>query len=157
MGRVMLSVRILQISLTFVFLVAPALCPRPSIAQIARTEVHPIHTTTPTDQQFLTGVKDTRTATIAGVLRIPRAGTDRLPAVILAHGSGGMGGNVDYWSQQLTASGISTFAIDYVTGRGIENTNADQGKLPRLAGIIDIYKALALLERTRASTGAASR
>ena len=60
------------------------------------------------------------------------------------HGSGGMGGNVDY-SSQLTASGIATFAINYFTGRGIENTNADQGKLPPLAEIIDIYKALALL------------
>jgi dienelactone hydrolase len=139
------SVRIFQLSLTFTCLLAAGLCPGPGIAQIAHTEIHPIQTTTPTDEEFLTGVKDSRTTTIAGVLRIPQAGTDRLPAVILVHGSGGMGGNIDYWSQQLTASGIATFAIDYLTGRGIENTNADQGKLSRLAEVIDIYNALALL------------
>ena len=139
------SARIIQFSLIFACLLVVALRPGPSIAQIARTEVHPIQTTTPTDQQFLTGASDAKATTIAGMLRIPRLGTDRLPAAILVHGSGGMGGNVDYWSQQLTGSGIATFAIDYVTGRGIENTNADQGKLPRLAEIIDIYKVLALL------------
>jgi len=140
----MRPVRSVQLSLMFACLVI-ANCPRPTIAQIARTEVPLIQTTTPTDQQFLTGAKDAKAATITGVLRIPRLGTDRLAAVILVHGSGGMGGNVDYWSQQLTTSGIATFAIDYFTGRGIENTNADQGKLPRLAEIIDIYRALALL------------
>lgn len=133
------------ISLIFACLLVSGLWPWPSTAQIARTEVHPIQTITPTDQQFLTGARDAKATTIAGVLRIPRLGNDQLPAVILVHGSGGMGGNVDYWSQQLTGSGIATFAIDYLSGRGIENTNADQGKLPRLAEIIDIYKALALL------------
>jgi dienelactone hydrolase len=119
--------------------------PGSSIAQIPRTEVHPIQTTTPMDQQFLTGVKDVKATTIAGVLRIPRLGTDRLPAVILVHGSAGMGGNIDYWSQQLTAAGIATFAIDYFTGRGMENTTADQEKLPGLAEIIDIYQSLVVL------------
>ena len=119
--------------------------PLARIAQIPRTEVHPIQTTTPTDQQFLTGVKDVKATTIAAVLRIPRLGTDRLPTVILVHGSAGMGGNIDYWSQQLTAAGIGTFAIDYFTGRGMENTTADQSKLPRLAAIIDIYNASAVL------------
>ena len=35
--------------------------------QIARTEIHPIQTTTPTDQEFLTGIKVTKTTTIAGL------------------------------------------------------------------------------------------
>src|SRR5260370_32291500 len=139
------SVRIFQLSLTFTCLLAAGLCPGPGIAQIAHTEIHPIQTTTPTDEEFLTGVKDSRTTTIAGVLRIPQAGTDRLPAVILVHGSGGMGGNLDYWSHQLTASGIATFAIDYLTGRGIENTNADQGKLSPFSPRLAIYHALAPL------------
>jgi dienelactone hydrolase len=116
-----------------------------SIAKIARTEVHPIKTRTPTDEQFLTGDKNAKPVTIAGVLRIPKLGTDRLPAVILVHGSGGMGGNIDYWSWQLADIGISSFAIDYFTGRGIENTVDDQEKLPSLAQIIDTYEALALL------------
>jgi dienelactone hydrolase len=113
--------------------------------QIARTEIHPIQTATPTDQEFLTGIKVTKTTTIAGIFRIPSLGSDRLPVVILMHGSGGMRSNIDYWSQQLASSGIATFAVDYFTGRSIENTNADQGKLPFLAEIIDVYNAASVL------------
>jgi dienelactone hydrolase len=98
-----------------------------------------------TDQQFLTGAKDGKPTTIAAVLRIPRPGTDRVPAVILVHGSGGVGSNVDYWQQQLNGIGIATFVLDVFTGRGIENVNADQGKLGRLTAIIDVYRALAVL------------
>jgi dienelactone hydrolase len=116
-----------------------------SSAQVARTEVHPIQTMTLTDQQFLTGAKDGKPTTVAGVLRIPRPGTERLPAVILVHGSSGIGANVDYWQQQLNDIGVATFAIDVFTGRGIENTNADQAKLGRLTAIVDVYKALAIL------------
>ncbi len=122
-----------------------ALGAQSSSAQVARIEVHPIQTMTLTDQQFLAGAKDGKPTTVAGVLRIPRPGTDRLPAVILVHGSGGIGGNVDYWQQQLSDIGVATFTIDYFTGRGIENTLADQTKLGFLSAIIDVYRALALL------------
>jgi len=98
-----------------------------------------------TDEQFLTGAKDGKPTTAAGVLRIPRLGTERLPAVLLVHGSSGIGGNVDYWQQQFNTMGVATFVIDCFSGRGIENTNADQSKLGRLTEIIDVYRALALL------------
>ena len=52
-------------------------------AQTARIEVHPFQTMTLTDKQFLTGAKDGKPVVIAGELRIPRPGTDRLPAVVL--------------------------------------------------------------------------
>lgn len=114
-------------------------------ARIARTEVRPIQTITLTDEQFLTGTKHGKPTTIAGVLRIPRLGTERLPAVILLHGSSGVGGNVDYWQQQFNDMGVATLVVDYFSGRGIENTNADQSKLGRLTEIIDLYRALAML------------
>jgi dienelactone hydrolase len=120
-------------------------CTERSSAQVARTEVHPIPTMTLTDQQFLTGAKDGKPTTVAGVLRIPRAGTERLPAVILVHGSGGIGGNVDYWQQQLNDIGVATFMLDDFAGRGIDNTVVDQTKLGPLSAIIDVYRALALL------------
>ena len=126
-------------------LLCAGLCSQSGSAQVARTEVHPIQTMTLTDQQFLTGAKDGKPTTIAGVLRIPRPGTDRLPAVILVHGSGGIGGNVDYWQQQLNSLGVATFTIDDFTGRGIDNVLTDQTKLGRLTAIIDLYRAQALL------------
>jgi len=128
-----------------VCMVLAGLCTGRSTAQVARTEVHPIQTMTLTDQQFLTRAKDGKPTTVAGVLRIPRPGTERLPAVILVHGSGGVSANVDYWQQQLNGIGVATFAIDDFAGRGIDNTLADQSKLGRLTAIVDLYRALALL------------
>src|SRR5271166_3877256 len=90
--------------LGFIGLFAPM-----SSAQVARTELHAIPTLTLSDRQFLTGDKNGTPVTIAGVLRIPRLGTDRLPAVILVHGSGGIGGNVDRWSQELNSIGLERF------------------------------------------------
>src|SRR5262249_7167866 len=62
-------------------------------AQAARTEIHAVPTFTLSDKQFLTGDRNGTPVTIGGVLRLPPSGTDRLPTVILLHGSGGIGGN----------------------------------------------------------------
>ena len=114
-------------------------------AQIARIELHPIQTVTLTDEQVLTGARDGKPATIAGELRIPRVNTDRLPAVVLVHGSGGIGANYDRWSAELNGLGIATFIIDGFTGRGIASTVEDQEQLGRLTMINDVYRALAVL------------
>jgi hypothetical protein len=69
----------------------PALA-EPSASDLARrTEIHAIETITLSDQQLLTGDKNGQRVTIAGQLRFPRDATGRLPAVILLHGSGGIG------------------------------------------------------------------
>src|SRR5262245_49418365 len=53
------------------------LCAPISSAQVARTELHAIPTLTLSDHQFLIGDKNGTPVTIAGVLRVPRLGTDR--------------------------------------------------------------------------------
>ncbi len=50
---------------------------------IFRTEVYPVQTVTLSTADFLLGKKDGKPAMIAGELRIPKPGTDRLPAVRL--------------------------------------------------------------------------
>lgn len=112
---------------------------------VARGEVIPVSTLTLTDEQFLTGDANGKASTIAGVLRVPSVDTGRLPAVILVHGSGGPGGNIDYWQQQLNALGIATFALDVFSGRGITRTIEDQTQLGRLNGILDAYRALEIV------------
>ena len=107
----------------------------------ARAELLPIQTLTLTDQQFLTGDSNGKPTTIAGQFRIAQ-GSGRLPVVMLQHGSGGFGPNIEYWSRQLNAAGISTFAIDGFTGRGVEEVNSNQALLGRLNFILDIYRAL---------------
>ncbi|WP_193399718.1 hypothetical protein [Bradyrhizobium tropiciagri] len=58
-------------------------------SQVARLEIYPISSVTLKDSDFLAGRTDGQPVTVAGELRIPRAGNDKLPAVVLLHGSGG--------------------------------------------------------------------
>lgn len=116
-------------------------------AQVVRIEVHPLPSVTLTDREFLTGKADGSPVMLAGELRIPRGGTDPLPAVILVHGSGGVTGHVDDWAQWLNALGVVTFVLDSFTGRGLVDVANDQSQLGRLAMIVDIYRALALLAK----------
>lgn len=111
-----------------------------------RVELHPIPSLTLTDQQFLTGDASGKPVTVTGEFRIAQ-GTGRLPVVILMHGSGGIGPNVETWARQFNAMGISTFAIDGFTGRGMTAVNTNQAALGRLAFTLDIYRALDILAK----------
>ncbi len=121
--------------------------PTVSVAQIARVEVYPVHSVTMSDRDFLNGRKDGKPVLLAGALRIPRPGTDKLPAVVLLHGSGGVGTNVVDWENELNAMGVATFVLDAFTGRGIVQTSTDQASLGRLAMTYDAYRALEVLEK----------
>ncbi len=123
------------------------LAPASEAAAQFRTEVHPIQTRTYSTQAFLLGEKEAPAATIAGELRIARFGNEKLPAVILVHGSGGVGSNVAEWAVELNKLGIAVFILDTFTGRGITSTVADQGQLSGLAMLYDSYRALELLAR----------
>jgi dienelactone hydrolase len=117
-------------------------------AQFLRIELHQVVSTTLTDQQFLTGVPEGVPVTLAGELRIPRPGVDRLPAVILLHGSGGLsGGREAEWARELNGIGVATLMLDSFTGRGIVSTGENQAQLGRLAMIVDAYRALEVLSR----------
>lgn len=116
-------------------------------AQVARMEVIPIPSVTLTDQEFLSGREDGKPVTVAGELRLPRNGTDRLPLVIMLHASGGVGSSVTDWEEYFLSLGVATFVIDSFSGRGIVNTINDQSQLGRLAQAEDAYRALATLSK----------
>src|SRR5580765_44190 len=59
-------------------------------AEPAKIELMLLKTVTVTEEQFLLGSQDGRLVTLAVELRLPTAGTARLPAMILLHGSGGI-------------------------------------------------------------------
>jgi len=113
----------------------------------ARTEIRPLASLTQSNAQFLGGGMQGTPVTLAGELRIPKVGTDRLPAVILVHGSGGIGANIDGWAHTLNGMGIAVFLLDSFSGRGITNTVTDQTQLDPLAMMTDAYRALALLQK----------
>ena len=112
---------------------------------VARIEVQPIQTVTLKTQQILTGDTKGAPATLAGELRIPKPGSDRLPVVVLIHGSGGVGSNVDAWAKEINSLGIAAFILDAFSGRGIVSTVNDQSQLDSLAMVVDAYRALSLL------------
>ena len=114
---------------------------------VFRTEVHPVQTVTLSTADFLLGKKDGKPATIAGELRIPKPGTDRLPAVVLVHGAGGVGFNLGMWAGELNKAGFATFVADSFTGRGITNTIFDQAQLSAYTMINDTFAALAVLAK----------
>ena len=129
--------------LSAIFLLA-SLAAQTALAQTGRVEIHPIESVTLTDRQFLTGDKNGPPATIAGELQLPRA-PGRVPAVVLVHGSGGIGGNEIFWTNRMNEIGVASFLLDMFTGRGIAETVTDQERLGHLTMISDAYRALALL------------
>ena len=114
---------------------------------VFRTEILPVQTVTLSTADFLLGKKDGKPAMIAGELRIPKPGTDRLPAVVLVHGSGGVGFNSGMWEGELNKAGFATFVADSFTGRGIKDTITDQSQLSSYAMMNDAFAALAVLGR----------
>src|SRR5262245_33597098 len=112
----------------------------------ARTELISISTLTLSDTQFLTGDTNGKATTTSGQLRVAR-GSGRLPVVVLQHGSGGMGANVEMWAKEFNAMGVSTFALDGFTGRGLTQVSTNQALLGRLNFILDIYRGLDVLAK----------
>jgi hypothetical protein len=81
----------------------------------ARTELHAIDTLTLSDAQFLKGDPGGKPTTLTGELRIA-SGSGRLPLVMLQHGSGGMGANIEMWSKEFNAMGIFNLRARWLYG-----------------------------------------
>ena len=111
-----------------------------------RVELYTIPSLTLSDQQFLTGDANGKPATVAAELRIAQ-GTERLPVVVLMHGSSGVGANTEPWVHHFNAMGISTFVIDSFTGRSLTVVGPNQALLGRLNMIVDIYRSLEVLAK----------
>jgi dienelactone hydrolase len=68
-----------------------------------------------------------------------------VPAVVLLHGSGGIGGNVPGWIQALNIIGVAVLVVDSFGGRGITQTTTDQTLLSSFSMMLDGYRGLELL------------
>jgi dienelactone hydrolase len=136
-----------QCRLTFALVLLLCAYRGTSNAQSARMELYAIDTVTLTGDQFLTGDRNGKSTRIGGELRLPSAGTAKVPAVLLVHGSGGVRTNIDLWATQLVSMGIAAFVLDTFTGRGIVTTSEDQSQLHSLAMLYDSYRALDLLAK----------
>ena len=118
----------------------------PSVTDLAaRIELRAVETLTLSDQQFLAGDKNGKPTTIAGELRLPRGTTGKLPAVVLLHGSGGVGPGPEMWAKYFNEMGMASYVLDSFTGRGIVSTSTNQALLGRLNMILDAYRAFDVL------------
>jgi dienelactone hydrolase len=82
---------------------------------------------------------------IIGHLFMPK-GTDKVPVVLLMHGSGGIhGAMLDYWPKLFNAQNIAAFSLDRFGPRGVKSTAEDQSQIPFTADVADAFAALRLL------------
>jgi dienelactone hydrolase len=82
---------------------------------------------------------------IVGHLFLPQSG-DKVPVVLLMHGSGGIyNAMLDYWPKLLNAQGIAVFSLDRFGPRGVKSTAEDQSQIPFVADVADAFAALRLL------------
>jgi dienelactone hydrolase len=121
-------------------------CPAPpsSASGESQTDRLAFDTMTLSTTQFLTGEQEGRPARIWGYLKLPPESSARRPAVILLHGSEGVGRRETRWAEELHAIGVAVFIMDSLTGRLLEGATTE---LSTGALIVDVYRALGLLAR----------
>jgi hypothetical protein len=81
-----------------------------------RVQILTVPTVTLTAEQFLTGDKNGKPTILAGELRLPGRGTEKLPAVILVPGLGGVSSSHDRWARELGSIGVAAFCLERELG-----------------------------------------
>lgn len=85
------------------------------------------------------------TISFPGLLGTNASAANKVPAVVLMHGSNGPNKSVRAWADYLNGIGVATFMLDYFTGRGIQKTMEDQSQLSQIVPATDALLALRLL------------
>ncbi|MGZ5103020.1 MAG: dienelactone hydrolase family protein [Usitatibacter sp.] len=80
-----------------------------------------------------------------GDLSFPARMGDKVPAIVLSHGSGGVERNMSRWVEALNEIGVATFVVDTFGPRGVKRTAEDQALLSPAANLMDALQALQLL------------
>jgi len=118
-----------------------ALVATPAIAQI-QIQVIPFDSVTLSSQQVLLGETQGKPATLAGELRLPGLGPDKVPVVVLVHGIAGLRAYHIEWANALNSWGFGVFIPDHISGRGITPLSPEDYMLSGLARMVDIYQVL---------------
>lgn len=98
-------------------------------------------------REISSGKGQSKPVTISGMLRMPKGGSGKVPAVILLHGAGGVN---DYYlevADSLNDMGIAAFVVDSLNSRGIRSSQELLKELfySYAIRICDAYAALELL------------
>ncbi len=124
----------------------------PAVAQTSpdlasRIELRAFSSLTLSDSQFLQGDSKATPVTIAGELRFPATAAPgaKLPAVIVVHGSGGVGAGQENWGRIFNRMGIASFTVDSFSGRGLVQVSTNQGAMGRFNMALDTFRAQEVL------------
>ncbi|KJK21380.1 dienelactone hydrolase [Burkholderiaceae bacterium 16] len=90
---------------------------------------------------------------VRGDLYLPKSGTgvgtgtggERVPAIVLMHGSGGVESSMTQWVEALNGMGVAAFVVHVFDSRGVSRTAEDQALVPHAADLVDAFQALRLL------------
>jgi hypothetical protein len=83
---------------------------------------------------------------IFGTLSLPKKATAPMPAMVIAHGSGGVSHDREFWwADHFNDIGVAAFVVDSFTPRNIRETATDQTQLSTAANVADALVALRLL------------
>jgi dienelactone hydrolase len=117
-----------------------------ALAQVAEETVD-LPSLTMSDEQFLKGdIAGAAPVTLSAKLQIPSSGAPPYPAVILLHGSDGIGSGAGWnWSKFLNRLGIATLRIDSYTARGHKEIYSGQDRVGEFNNVVDTYRAVDLL------------
>src|SRR5262245_46523019 len=119
-------------------------CPAPPLSARGESRAGRLvfDTMTPSTAQFLTGEQPGSPARIWGDLMLPAEHVGRGPAVILVHGSEGVGRREARWAEELLSIGVGAFILDSLSGRQMAAATAE---VSTGALIVDAYRALGVL------------
>jgi dienelactone hydrolase len=85
---------------------------------------------------------------IFGHLFLPTSPAGSIPAVVIVHGSGGVGeGREGFWGRELAGFGVAALAIDSFRPRGVMSTVDDQSKITAAQMVRDAFGALVFLSK----------
>ena len=82
---------------------------------------------------------------IFGTLRVPKRAAGAVPAMVIAHGSGGVAERESWWADHLDDIGVAGFIVDSFTPRNIRDMATDQTQLSTAANVADAFGVLKLL------------
>lgn len=71
--------------------------------------------------------------------------SEKVPVIVLMHGSGGLGPAVSQWVDAFNEIGVATFAVNSFAPRGIKSMVEDQTLLSTAANLMDSFAALEVL------------
>lgn len=94
---------------------------------------------------FVRRTPDLPRTTVFGTLSLPD-GAGPFPAMVIAHGSGGVTDAREFaWARRLAGIGVAAFIVDSFTPRNIRDTASEQTQLNTIANVADALFALKLL------------